>query len=65
MRSIQVNEKKIDPKVIQQISFTGNLNKAESSTMFFITEEAKATLLVFQKKQLKHYNLFCFDIIFI
>ena len=33
--------------------------------MFFIIEEATATLLVFQKEQLKHYNLFRFDIIVI
>ena len=30
-----------DPKAIQQINFTGNLDLAEGSTMFSITEEAK------------------------
>ena len=30
-----------NPKSIQQINFTGNLDKAEGSKMFFITEEAK------------------------
>ena len=30
-----------DPKAIQQINFTGNLDGAEGSTMFFIIEERK------------------------
>ena len=30
-----------DLKVIQQISFTGNLDRAEGGTMFSNTEEAK------------------------
>ena len=30
-----------DTKLMQQINFTGSLDKAESSTMFFITEEVK------------------------
>ena len=31
----------VDLKAIQQINFTGNLDKAEGSPMFFINEEAK------------------------
>ena len=34
-----------DPKAIQQINFTANLNCAENTTMFFIIEEAKETSL--------------------
>ena len=30
-----------DPKVIQQINFTADLDKAGNTTMFFIIEEAK------------------------
>ena len=30
-----------DSKAIQQINFTGNLDRAEGSTTFFIIEEAK------------------------
>ena len=30
-----------DPKAIQQINFTGNADRAKSSTMFVIIEEAK------------------------
>ena len=38
-----------DPKPIQQINFTGNLNRAECATMFFIVKEAKETVLGFSK----------------
>ena len=38
-----------DPKAIQQINFTGNLNQAEGATIFFITDEAKETILNFSK----------------
>ena len=30
-----------DPKAIQQINFTGNLDRAEGSTLFFIIKEEK------------------------
>ena len=33
-----------DPKATQQINFTGNLSRAEGSTMFFIIEEARETV---------------------
>ena len=42
-----------DPKAIQQISFSGNLDRAEGSTMFFIIEEAKKTVLGFLKETVK------------
>ena len=42
-----------DPKAIQQISFSGNLDRAEGSTMFFIIEEAKKTVLDFLKETIK------------
>ena len=42
-----------DPKAIQQINFTGNLDRAEGSTMFFIIEEAKETVLDFSKETVK------------
>ena len=38
-----------DPKAMQQINFTGNINRGEdvnyNTTMFFIIEEAKETIL--------------------
>ena len=33
-----------DPKPMQKINFTQNLDRAEGSTMFSITEEAKETV---------------------
>ena len=42
-----------DPKAIQQISFSGNLDRAEGSTMFFIIEEAKKAVLDFSKETVK------------
>ena len=38
-----------DSKTIQQINFTGNLDRAEGAIMFFIIEEAKETILDFSK----------------
>ena len=38
-----------NPKAIQQINFTENLDRVGQSTMFFITEEAKGTILYFSQ----------------
>ena len=38
-----------DPKAIQQINLTENLDREEGSTMFFIIEEAKETVLDLSK----------------
>ena len=37
------------PKAMQQISFTGYLDRAEGATTFFIVKEAKETLLDFSQ----------------
>ena len=46
-----------DPKAIQQINFTGNLNRGENmnnnTIMFFITKEAKETILEFSQGAVK------------
>ena len=42
-----------DPKAIQQISFTGNLDRAAGATMFFNIEEAKETILDFSQGTVK------------
>ena len=34
-----------DPRAIQEINFTENLDRAGNTTMFFITDEAKETVL--------------------
>ena len=36
-----------DPKAIQQLRFIANLNQAGNTTMFFIIEEAKESILNF------------------
>ena len=43
----------VDPKAVQQINFTENLDRAQGSTMFFIIEEAKETVLDFSKGTVK------------
>ena len=55
-----------DPKAIQQISFTANLDWEENTTMFFIIEEAKETILDFSQGIVTSIViLFCFNIIWI
>ena len=43
----------VDSKEIQQISFTANLDREWNTTMFFIIEEAKETILGFSKETVK------------
>ena len=40
-------------RAIQQINFTGNLDRAGLTTMFFITEEAKETVFKFSQETVK------------
>ena len=42
-----------DPRAIQQINFTANLERAEGATMFFIIEQAKATIFGFSQGTVK------------
>ena len=42
-----------DPRAIQQISFTVNLDRTGNTTMFFIIEEAKETVLEFSQGTVK------------
>ena len=37
----------VDPRAIQQINFTANLDGAGNTTIFFIIEEAKETVFDF------------------
>ena len=44
-------------------NFTGSLDRTVGATIFFITEEAKKTVLensFFQKEQLKYYDFILF-----
>ena len=42
-----------DPRAIQQINFTANLDSAGNTLMFFIIEEAKETVLDFSQGTVK------------
>ena len=42
-----------DPRAIQQINFTADLDREENTTMCFIIEQAKETVLDFSEETLK------------
>ena len=42
-----------DPRAIQQINFTANLDRVGNTTMFFIIEGAKETVLDFSQGTVK------------
>ena len=42
-----------DPKAIQQINFTANLDRAGNTRIYFILEEAKETVLDFSQGTVK------------
>ena len=42
-----------DPKAIQQVNFTANLNRAGNRRIYFILEEAKETTLDFSQGTVK------------
>ena len=42
-----------DPKAIQQINFTANLDRAGNTRIYFILEEVKETVLAFSQVTVK------------
>ena len=42
-----------EPKTIQQINFTGNLDREGNTTMFFFIEEPKKTILDFSQRTVR------------
>ena len=42
-----------DPKAIQQINFTANLDRAGNTRLYFILEEAKETAFEFPQETVK------------
>ena len=42
-----------DPRAIQQINFTANLDRARNTIVYFILEEAKETILEFSQGTVK------------
>ena len=51
-----------DSKAIQQVSFTANLDQNRGTTMFFIIEEAKETILNFSQGTVKVLWMASFDL---
>ena len=47
------NELDADPRAIEQINFTANLDRAGNTTILFIIEEAKETIFEFSKGTVK------------
>ena len=47
------NELDADPRAIQRINFTVNLDRAENATIFFIIEETKETIFEFSQGTVK------------
>ena len=43
------NELDADPRAIQQINFTANLDRAGNTRLYFILEEAKETVFKFSQ----------------
>ena len=48
-----------DPRAIQQIGFSANLDRAWNTTMFFIIEGAKETVLDFSQGTVKVLLMSC------
>ena len=42
-----------DPKAIQQVNFTANLDRARNTRIYFALEEAKETVLDFSQRTVK------------
>ena len=56
MISIDLSKQQVidaDLRAIQQINFTANLDRAGNTTMFFIIEEAKESVLNFSQRTVK------------
>ena len=48
-----------DPRIIQQINFTSNLDRAGNTKVYFILEESKETKLNFAQGTIKVFQLCC------
>ena len=56
MIAVDLNNQQVldaDPRAIQQINFSANLDRAGNTTMFFIIEEAKEIVLDFSQGTVK------------
>ena len=56
MITVDLNKQQVldaDPKTVQQINFTANLDRKGNTRFYFITEEAKETVLEFSQRTVK------------
>ena len=53
MIAVDLSKQQADPRAIQQINFTTNLDRAGNSRVYFILEEAKETILDFSQGTVK------------
>ena len=56
MNAVDLNKQKaldFDPKAVQQINFTANLDRAGNTRVYFILKEAKETVLDFSQEIVK------------
>ena len=60
---IKEQELAVDIKAIEQITFTGNLDRDKGATMFFTIEEAKEAILDFLHRTGSTVNLCYLNII--
>ena len=51
--AVDLSKQHADPRVIQQINFTANLDRAGNTRVYFILEEAKETILDFSQGTVK------------
>ena len=58
------NELDADPRAIQQVNFTANVDRAGNTTIFFITEETKETVFEFSQGTVKFCKYKSIEIIF-
>ena len=52
-----------DPKAIQQINFTANLDRAGNTRLYFILEEAKETFWIFTRNCKSFVNAISLNLI--
>ena len=52
-----------DPKAIQQINFTANLDRAGNTRFYFILEEAKETVFEFSRGTVTIFNVILLNVI--
>ena len=56
MITVDLNKQQVldaDPKAVQQINFTANLDRTGNTRFYFIIEEAKETVLEFSQRTVK------------